>query len=77
MVRSHPQWLRRAGMVRGGRIGKLDHGLFISATSRESGDVRNSTEFAGGALMDIDCYRFECHDSFWRGASAGFGLHGA
>ncbi len=57
MVRTHPQWLRAREVVRSGRIGKLRSaaGLF-SYFNIEPENVRNSPEFAGGALMDIGCY---------------------
>ena len=57
MVSTHPQWLRAREVVRSGRIGKLRSaaGLF-SYFNIEPENVRNSTEFAGGALMDIGCY---------------------
>jgi predicted dehydrogenase len=57
MVRTHPQWLRARELVRGGRIGKLRSAVgFFSYHNIEPENVRNSTEFAGGALMDIGCY---------------------
>jgi predicted dehydrogenase len=57
MVSTHPQWLRAREVVRSGRIGKLRSaaGLF-SYFNVEPANVRNSVEFAGGALMDIGCY---------------------
>jgi len=57
MVRSHPQWLRAQELVRGGRIGKLRSAVCLfSYFNVNPVNVRNSTEFAGGALMDIGCY---------------------
>jgi len=57
MVRTHPQWLRAHELIRSGRIGKLRSavGLF-SYFNISPENVRNSTDFAGGALMDIGCY---------------------
>lgn len=57
MVRTHPQWLRTEELIRAGRIGKLRSasGLF-SYFNVSPENVRNSTELAGGALMDIGCY---------------------
>jgi predicted dehydrogenase len=57
MVRTHPQWLRTQELIRGGKIGKLRS--IVSSFSYfniEPENVRNSTDFAGGALMDIGCY---------------------
>jgi predicted dehydrogenase len=57
MVRSHPQWLRAEELVRAGRIGKLRSAVCLfSYFNVNPENVRNSTEFAGGALMDIGCY---------------------
>jgi predicted dehydrogenase len=57
MVRSHPQWLRAQEVVRGGRIGKLRSAVCLfSYYNVNPENVRNSTEFEGGGLMDIGCY---------------------
>jgi len=57
MVRSHPQWLRAQELVRAGRIGKLRSAVCLfSYFNVNPENVRNSTEFEGGALMDIGCY---------------------
>jgi len=57
MVCTHPQWLRVQELIRGGRIGKLRSALCIFGYFNVSPEnVRNSTEFAGGALLDIGCY---------------------
>jgi predicted dehydrogenase len=57
MVRSHPQWLRAQELVRGGRIGKLrSAACLFSYHNVNPENLRNSTEFQGGALMDIGCY---------------------
>ena len=57
MVSTHPQWLRAHELIRSGRIGKLRSavGLF-SYFNISPENVRNSMDFAGGALMDIGCY---------------------
>ncbi|HEV2101911.1 MAG TPA: Gfo/Idh/MocA family oxidoreductase [Candidatus Acidoferrum sp.] len=57
MVRTHPQWLRAQEIVRGGRIGKLRSAMCqFSYFNVNPENVRNSAEFAGGALLDIGCY---------------------
>jgi predicted dehydrogenase len=57
MVRSHPQWLRAQELVRGGRIGKLRSAVCLfSYYNVNPENVRNSTEFEGGGLLDIGCY---------------------
>ncbi len=57
MVRTHPQWLRTAELVRTGRIGKVRSVLgFFSYFNVDPKNVRNIAEHAGGALMDIGCY---------------------
>lgn len=57
MVRYHPQWLRVQELLSEGRIGTLTsmHGHF-SYMNTDAENIRNSTEAAGGALMDIGCY---------------------
>jgi predicted dehydrogenase len=57
MVRTHPQWLRALELIRSGKIGKLRSAAgFFSYFNIQPENVRNSAEFAGGALMDIGCY---------------------
>jgi predicted dehydrogenase len=57
MVRTHPQWLRTQELIRSGKIGKLRSiAGYFSYFNIEPENVRNSTDFAGGALMDIGCY---------------------
>jgi predicted dehydrogenase len=57
MVRTHPQWLRTAELVRTGRIGKVRSVLgFFSYFNVDPNNVRNIADNAGGALMDIGCY---------------------
>jgi predicted dehydrogenase len=57
MVRTHPQWLRIIDMVRSGRIGQLRYAIGSFAfTNVDPTNIRNITEYGGGALMDIGCY---------------------
>ncbi len=57
MVRTHPQWLRAREIVRSGRIGGLRAVLgFFSYFTRDPNNVRQVTEWGGGALFDIGCY---------------------
>jgi predicted dehydrogenase len=57
MVCTHPQWQRAWELIRGGRIGKLRSAVCLfSYFNVNPENVRNSPEFAGGALMDIGCY---------------------
>jgi predicted dehydrogenase len=57
MVRTHPQWLRTAELVRSGRIGKLRSALgYFSYFNVDPDNTRNIAEDAGGGLMDIGCY---------------------
>ncbi|MGC2766240.1 MAG: Gfo/Idh/MocA family oxidoreductase [Candidatus Acidiferrum sp.] len=57
MVRTHPQWVRTAELVRNGRIGKVRSVLgYFSYFNVDPQNVRNIADNAGGALMDIGCY---------------------
>jgi predicted dehydrogenase len=57
MVRTHPQWLRTAELVRTGRIGKLRSALgYFSYFNVDPANTRNIAEYGGGGLMDIGCY---------------------
>lgn len=57
MVRTHPQWLEAAALVREGRIGELRSMLgYFSYFNDDPRNIRNIPEFGGGALMDIGCY---------------------
>jgi predicted dehydrogenase len=57
MVRTHPQWVRTAELVRNGRIGKIRSVLgFFSYFNVDPQNVRNIADHGGGALMDIGCY---------------------
>jgi predicted dehydrogenase len=57
MVRLHPQWLRTRALIDQGRIGPvhLVQGAF-SYFNVKPGNIRNSLQAGGGALMDIGCY---------------------
>lgn len=57
MIRTHPQWLRTAELIRSGRIGALRAvmGCF-SYFLNDRGNIRNFSESGGGALYDIGCY---------------------
>ncbi|HSS97351.1 MAG TPA: Gfo/Idh/MocA family oxidoreductase [Terriglobales bacterium] len=57
MVRTHPQWLRAKELISSGRIGELRSitGIF-SYFNRDPKNIRNISEYGGGALMDIGCY---------------------
>ena len=57
MVRSHPQWIAAADLVRSGRIGDLRlFAGFFSYFNDDPANIRNRTEYGGGGLMDIGCY---------------------
>ncbi|MDQ2712733.1 MAG: Gfo/Idh/MocA family oxidoreductase [Acidobacteriota bacterium] len=57
MVRTHPQWLRAREIVRNGEIGELRSIMSaFSYFNRDPKNIRNVTEFGGGAVMDIGCY---------------------
>src|SRR5438874_512206 len=57
MVQTHPQWRRVIELVRSGRIGQLRYasGSF-GYFNQDPKNIRNISEYAGGALMDIGCY---------------------
>ena len=57
MVRTHPQWVRLAELVRGGGIGELRSGVAsFCYYNRDPRNVRHVRAWGGGALMDIGCY---------------------
>jgi len=58
MYRSHPLTHAYIDAIRGGQIGtvKLIRTSFCYHAKKTEGNVRFSTELAGGALMDIGCY---------------------
>jgi len=57
MVRTHPQWLRTRELIASGRIGSLRSITgFFSYFNVDPANIRNLSEYGGGALMDIGCY---------------------
>jgi predicted dehydrogenase len=57
MVRTHPQWLKVKELLGEGRIGELRAMLgWFSYFNVDPVNIRNRTEYGGGALMDIGCY---------------------
>jgi len=57
MIRSAPQWLRVAELLRAGRIGQLRSVAgFFSYFNDDPANIRNQVECGGGALLDIGCY---------------------
>ncbi len=57
MVRTHPQWLRTRELIASGRIGSLRSITgFFSYFNIDPANIRNISEYGGGALMDIGCY---------------------
>jgi predicted dehydrogenase len=57
MYRLHPLWVTVRELVRGGAIGELEAiQAFFSYRNLDPVNIRNVTEYGGGALMDIGCY---------------------
>jgi predicted dehydrogenase len=57
MVRTHPQWLRTREIVRSGEIGPIGVVVFPFAYfNTDPQNVRNVSEYGGGAMLDIGCY---------------------
>ena len=57
MIRSAPQWLRVAELLRARRIGQLRSVAgFFSYFNDDPANIRNQVECGGGALLDIGCY---------------------
>ena len=57
MYRMHPQWQRTRELVQSGAIGELRAvQSFFSFFNDDPGNIRNSAEYGGGALMDVGCY---------------------
>jgi predicted dehydrogenase len=57
MVRTHPQWLAAAEMVRTGRVGAVRSVMgYFSYFNDDPQNIRNNPDIGGGALMDIGCY---------------------
>jgi predicted dehydrogenase len=56
MWRLHPQTTTARRLVADGAIGRLAHIRAALRITTQPGDVRRSTELAGGALSDVGCY---------------------
>ena len=57
MYRLHPLWVRVRELVRDGAVGELEAiQAFFSYRNLDPLNIRNVSEFGGGALMDIGCY---------------------
>ena len=57
MYRLHPLWRRAHELVSSGAIGELETiQAFFSYRNVDPANIRNITDFGGGALMDIGCY---------------------
>ena len=57
MYRFHPQWVRAAELVRCGELGKvLSTSAVFSYNNTDGTNIRNISEYGGGALLDIGCY---------------------
>jgi predicted dehydrogenase len=57
MVKTHPQWLKVAGLIESERIGELRAITgFFSYFNRDPENIRNNPTFGGGAIFDIGCY---------------------
>jgi predicted dehydrogenase len=57
MYRLHPLWIRVRELVRDGAIGDLEAiQAFFSYRNLDPANIRNVSEYGGGALMDIGCY---------------------
>jgi predicted dehydrogenase len=57
MVRTHPQWVGALERIRSGKIGKVKSvSCYFSYCNLDPNNIRNISDFGGGALMDIGCY---------------------
>ena len=57
MYRFHPQWIAARELVMSGRIGELRTiQTFFSYFNDDPANVRNNSDWGGGALLDIGCY---------------------
>jgi predicted dehydrogenase len=57
MYRLHPQWVRARELVASGRLGELTAvQTFFSYRNVDPANIRNVSEYGGGALLDIGCY---------------------
>ena len=61
MVNSHPQWPHLRQLIENGVLGKLTAVQgFFSYINKDPANIRNISEFGGGALWDIGCYQIHC-----------------
>lgn len=60
MIRTHPQWIRVAELIKNGAVGTLRSvmGCF-SYHNVDPSNIRNQIECGGGALYDIGCYMIQ------------------
>jgi predicted dehydrogenase len=57
MVRTHPQWRLAREIALSGRLGEVrSMSGYFSYYNDDASNIRNVSEFGGGALMDIGCY---------------------
>lgn len=57
MIRHHPQWLRLREMAQSGELGEVRAvQAAFSYFNTDPGDIRNTPENGGGAMLDIGCY---------------------
>jgi len=57
MYRLHPMWVEAKRMVDSGEIGELlAIQSFFSYRNVDPSNIRNISDFGGGALMDVGCY---------------------
>ena len=57
MVRTHPQWLGVLDAIKSGRVGEVRSVAgYFSYNNADPANIRNVSEYGGGALMDIGCY---------------------
>ena len=57
MVRNHPQWPVVRGLLRSGRIGRIDAvQAAFTYVNLNPGDIRNQPAVGGGAIYDLGCY---------------------
>ncbi len=57
MVRTHPQWLGVLDVIKSGRVGEVRSVAgYFSYNNADPNNIRNVSEYGGGALMDIGCY---------------------
>jgi predicted dehydrogenase len=57
MYRLHPLWITVRELIRDGAVGELEAiQAFFSYRNLDPLNIRNVSEYGGGALMDIGCY---------------------